>query len=149
MANSFEKRVTESIYEDGGRKFKLGSYDPIEGNYILSQVVSFVLPFGIGDALFSSLEEEGSEVKINKPARQTNMPRMSKEDFTSLMRDILMTVTEVYEGGSESPVVRDNGTYGVDDVSMSLITKLVIASLAFNFKSFFKDVPLAKDFIQM
>ena len=146
MANNFEKRVTDSIYEDNGRKFKLGSYDPIEGNYILSQVLSFVLPFGIGDALFSAVEE-GSEFKVSNGKRQTNMPKMSKEDFTSLMRDILMTVEEIYDGGTSSPVVRDNGTYGIDNFTMSLAIKLVIASLAFNFKSFFSEVPLAKELI--
>ena len=148
MSNSFEKRVTESIYEDNGRKFKLGSYDPIEGNYILTQVISFVLPFGIGDALLSGLEE-GSEVNISKGRTKNNLPKMPKEDFTSLMRDILMTISEVYDGGAESPVVRDNGTYGIDNLTMSLAIKLVIASLAFNFKNFFSEVPLAKDLIQM
>lgn len=149
MANNFEKRVTDSIYEDNGRKFKLGSYDPIEGNYILSQVISFVLPFGIGDALFSSLEGEGSEVKLSKGKTQMNAPKMPKEDFMDLVRSILMTISEVYEGGSESPVVRENGTYGVADVSMALVVKLVIASLAFNFRDFFEEVPLAKELIEM
>lgn len=149
MANNFEKRVTDSIYEDNGRKFKLGSYDPIEGNYILSQVISFVLPFGIGDALFSSLEGEGSEVKLSKGKTQMNAPKMPKEDFMDLVRSILMTISEVYEGGSESPVVRENGTYGVADVSMALVVKLVIASLAFNFRDFFAEVPLAKELIEM
>lgn len=148
MANNFEKRETTSIYEDAGRKFKLGSYDPIEGNYILTQVISFVLPFGIGDALFSSLAEEGSEVKLSEGKRQTNLPKMPKEEFMNLMRDILMTINEVYEGGAESPVVRDNGTYGVADLTMGLVVKLVVASLAFNFRDFFNEVPLAKELME-
>lgn len=149
MANNFEKRVTDSIYEDNGRKFKLGSYDPIEGNYILSQVISFVLPFGIGDALFAAIGEEGSETKLSKGKAQMNMPKMPKEDFMDLVKSILMTVHEVYEGGAESPVIRDNGTYGIADVSMALVVKLVVASLAFNFRDFFEEVPLAKEFIEM
>ena len=146
MENSVLKRVTNDLYEDNGRKFKLKSFDPIEGNFILTQVVSFVLPFGIGDAL-SSMVGEGSEMKSRKA--RTDMPRMSKDEFTALMKDILMTVEEVYEGGNTSPVVRENGTYGIANFSMSLAIKLVIASLAFNFKSFFEEVPLAKELMDI
>lgn len=143
MENSIEKRTTSNIYEDGERKFKLGSYDPIEGNYILVQIMTFALPFGIGDAIAGL--DEGTE----KREAPKSLPKMGKEEFKSLMRDILMTVSEVYEGGNSSPVVRDNGTYGVADLTMALAVKLVIASLAFNFKSFFEDVPLLKEHLHL
>lgn len=147
MTNSFEKRVTTDIYEDGNRKFKLNSYDPIEGNYILTQVISFALPFGIGEAIMNAVSEESSE--LSNKSNNRNLPRMPKNEFISLVSDILRTIEEVYEGGATSPVVRENGTYGVDNLSMSLVVKLVIASLAFNFKGFFEDVPLLKEVAQL
>ena len=133
-----KKRETESTFNYNGRNFLITSYDPMEGNYILAQVLSFVLPFGIGDMLNSSI---GTEKKNVLPS---SGKMMCKQDFMSLQVDILKTVYEVFPTNEKSPVVRENGTYGASDVSMSMILKLIVASLAFNFKDFFKDV-LSKD----
>lgn len=135
FVNNIQKRETTSIYEDGGRKFQINSYDPLEGNYILMQVLSFVLPFGIGDAL---KEEIGSELT---PKADTQYKMMPKRDFIDLQRDVLKTVYEIYDSGNKSPIIRENGSYGTSDLTMQLTVKLMIASLAFNFKDFFGDVP--------
>ena len=138
---NIKKRETTSIFELDGRKFEINSFDPMEGNYILSQIITFVLPFGLSDILSSNVV--GTEKAVGKSGTV-----MSKKDFINLQIDILKTVNEIYETGNKSPVVRENGTYGVADVSMNLLLQLLIASLAFNFKSFFVDGPLSSTFMQ-
>ena len=137
---TMNKRETVSTFNLNGREFEINSYDPMEGNYILAQILAFVLPFGIGDMLSSSVGTEKQNVI------PTSGKMMSKQDFMSLQIDILKTVKEVYSTGEKSPVVRENGTYGVAGVSMMMVLKLIVASLAFNFKDFFKEVP-SKDTI--
>lgn len=134
------KRETTSEFVDGNRTFQINSFDPMNGNYILMQCLTFVLPMGIGNMLKS--EVKGSEMI---PTETLSAKPMSKADFISFQTDILSTVYEVYKSGEKSPVVRPNGTYGVQDVSMALLIKLLIASLAFNFKDFFKEFPSLKD----
>lgn len=140
--NNIKMRKEFDFFEIGDRKFKLKAFDPIEGNYMLIQVLSFVLPLGIGNALSQKF---GTESIPTDPGASKIM---SKNDFIALERDILSTVDEIYAGGNSSPVVRPNGTYGIENVSMSLFVQLMIASLAFNFKDFFEDIPLLKDFMQ-
>lgn len=140
-----KKRETTSIFEENGRKFKINSYDPMIGNYILSQVLTFILPFGLSDMLTSTLGSETSISNIPNKAQKS----MGKNEFLELQKDILSTVEEVYESGNTSPVVRENGTYGIQEPSMSLFLKLIIASLAFNFKDFFEDIPLIKGLVNL
>lgn len=136
MENSFKKRETTSIFDYEDRKFEIGSFDPMEGNYILMQILMFTLPFGISDALN---EKFGTN---NKTEQKT----ISKEDFIQLQTDILSNVNEILYTGEKTPVVRKNRTYGISDVSMILIIKLIIATLAFNFKDFFKESQLLNIF---
>lgn len=139
---NIKKRETTSIFELDGRKFEINSFDPMEGNYILSQIITFVMPFGLSD-LFSSNIGGTEKTAVGKSGTM-----MGKKDFINLQIDILKTVNEIYETGNKSPVVRENGTYGIADVSMNLLLQLLIASLAFNFKSFFVDGPLSSTFMQ-
>ena len=133
MENIF-KRETTSTYNMGGRNFLINSFDPIEGNYILAQILTFVLPFGIGDMLKSSM---GTEMKsdIGSTGKM-----MNKKDFINLQIDILKNVEEIFPTGEKSPVVRENGTYGISDVTMGMLIKLIVATLAFNFKDFFDGI---------
>jgi hypothetical protein len=132
-----KKRETYTTYENEGRKFKINSFDPMSGNYILMQILTCVLPFGISDALKQQVP--GSETAMKTANISGKM--MSKQDFISLQTDILSTVEEILPSGNTSPVVRENGTYGVEDVTSILCLKLIIASLAFNYKDFFKELP--------
>jgi len=128
------KRETTSTYNIGGRNFLVNSFDPMEGNYILAQILTFVLPFGIGDMLKSSM---GTEMKSDIGS---SGKMMSKKDFINLQIDILKNVEEMFATGEKSPVVRENGTYGISDVTMGLLIKLIVATLAFNFKDFFDGI---------
>lgn len=132
-----KKRETYTTYETDGRKFKINAFDPMSGNYILMQILTCVLPLGISDALKQQVPGSESAMKI----ANNNNKMISKQDFISLQTDILSTVEEYLRGGNTSPVVRENGTYGVDDVSSILCLKLIIASLTFNYKDFFKELP--------
>ena len=136
MENSFKKRETTSIFDYEDRKFEICSFDPMEGNYILMQILMFTLPFGISAAL-------NEKFGINN---KTEQKTISKEDFIQLQTDILSNVNEILYTGEKTPVVRPNRTYGISDVSMMLIIKLIIATLAFNFKDFFKESQLLNIF---
>lgn len=132
-----KKRETYTTYENDGRKFKINAFDPMSGNYILMQILTCVLPFGISDAI--KQQAPGSETAMK--VANSNNKMMSKQEFIALQTDILSTVEEVLPSGNTSPVVRENGTYGVEDVTSVLCLKLIIASLTFNYKDFFKELP--------
>ena len=132
-----KKRETYTTYENDGRKFKINAFDPMSGNYILMQILTCVLPFGISDAI--KQQAPGSETAMK--AANSNNKMMSKQEFIALQTDILSTVEEVLPSGNTSPVVRENGTYGVEDVTSMLCLKLIIVSLTFNYKDFFKELP--------
>lgn len=132
-----KKRETYTTYENDGRKFKINAFDPMSGNYILMQILTCVLPFGISDAI--KQQAPGSETAMK--VANSNNKMMSKQEFIALQTDILSTVEEVIPSGNTSPVVRENGTYGVEDVTSVLCLKLIIASLTFNYKDFFKELP--------
>ena len=131
---NISRRETTSTYNMGGRNFLINSFDPMEGNYILAQILTFVLPFGIGDMLKSSM---GTEMKsdIGSTGKM-----MNKRDFINLQIDIVKNVEEIFPTGEKSPVVRENGTYGISDVTMGMLIKLIVAALAFNFKDFFDGI---------
>lgn len=131
---NIHKRETTSTYNMGGRNFLINSFDPMEGNYILAQILTFVLPFGIGDMLKSSM---GTEMKSDICSTGK---MMNKKDFINLQIDILKNVEEIFSTGEKSPVVRENGTYGISDVTMGMLIKLIVATLAFNFKDFFDGI---------
>ena len=132
-----KKRETYTTYENDGRKFKINAFDPMSGNYILMQILTCVLPFGISDAIKQQAPCSETAMKV----ANSNNKMMSKQEFIALQTDILSTVEEVLPSGNTSPVVRENGTYGVEDVTSVLCLKLIIASLTFNYKDFFKELP--------
>ena len=137
MLNSnINKRETFTTFDHEGRRFIINSYNPLVGNYLLIQAITFVLPFGLSNILSSSIGGTEHNVNIGKSSKI-----MSKEDFIQFQQDVLETIEEEFESGQRSPVMRSNGTFGISDVSSNLIVKLLIASLAFNFKDFFNDLP--------
>lgn len=133
--NGVVKHETSTTYSTEGRTFVVNAFDPMLGNYILMQILTSVLPMGIDSMLSNATGTETANKKIGSPKL------MGKEEFIQLQTDILSTVYEQYESGQKSPVVRANHTYGVSDVSMMLLLKLIVASLAFNFKDFFAAIP--------
>lgn len=126
-----EKRKIEDIYEIDGRKFVLKKFDPMLGNYILLQIASMTLPFGLSD-------------KINDMigmGKQSNLKIMGKQDFMELQKDILSNVYERLEG-RDAPLLNNNGSYGVSDVTMGIVFQLLVAEIAFNFVDFFGGLGL-------
>lgn len=138
---NIKKRETSSIFEFDDRTFVINAYDPMTGNYLLMQCLSLVLPFGIGDMLNSVVGSGSSSIGGSNKI-------MSKTEFMQFQTDILSTVYEKYPSGNTSPVVRKDGTYGTTDVTMAMLVKLLVASLAFNFKDFFKEGQSIKDLME-
>lgn len=128
------KRKTEDIFEIDGRKFILTKFDPLMGNYILLKICSYALPFGISEKLQGKL---GVKLDI------TSLQKISRFDFIELQKDVLSTVYEQLPG-NRTPLINDNGSYGITDFSMMLSIQLLIASLAFNFSDFFGEEGLNK-----
>ena len=65
---------------------------------------------------------------------------MGKQEFLDLQRDILSVCFEKLPAG-ETPVVRENGTYGISDFTASIALQLLIGSIAFNLTDFFGVLP--------
>lgn len=127
-----EKRKTEDIFEIDGRKFILTKFDPLTGNYVLFKLLSYVLPFGLSSKLSS---------KIGFDLSKTATTNISKADFIDLQKELLGTVYEQLPG-NRAPIVNDNGSYGVMDLTMGLVFNLLIASATFNFMGFFEEAGL-------
>ena len=127
---SVKKRKIEDTIVLDGRRFRLHKFDPLIGNYILMQIVTMVLPMGLGKILNNEL---GTEML---PDVGGDAKRISKQEFVELQRDILGSVYEELPAG-ETPVVRENGTYGVENLSGVIAFQLIVACLAFNYRDFF------------
>ena len=134
-----KRRETTSTYEYDGRTFEINSYDPMVGNYILMQIITLVLPLGITAKLS---EKFGTGSDLGNTGRM-----MSKAEFVQFQIDILSTISEIKQSGHRAPVVRQDGTYGIDEVTSIMCIKLIIASLAFNYKDFFKELPSLEEFM--
>ena len=138
MENFLRKREDKKRIEVQGRTFILTALDPLLGNYILIKVMTTILPMGISDSLEKGI---GTEI-VNKNSSEIKM--MSKEEFIDLQKDLLCTIYEELESDNVTPVMRENGTFGISECSLSLIAKLLIESLVFNFKDFFGENLLKK-----
>lgn len=128
-----KKRVVEDELKIGERTFKLRAFDPLLGNYILTKLLTAVLPMGLGKFLKKELDAE-----VIPLAETPSTPMMSKKEFLELQRDILSHCDEILDAGP-SPVVRENGTYGIQNFTMAISLQLLIASIAFNFSGFFEE----------
>ena len=135
MENDLKKRITEDKIEIDGRTFKLTSFDPLIGNYILLKLFTMILPFGVGDALKKQMGEGTEKIP---DSTSSNAKMMSKEEFIDFQRDILKHTFEILPGDTV-PVVRDNNTYGIQNFNMTIALNLLIAEVAFNFNDFFSE----------
>lgn len=123
---NIKKRETAKLVDIEDRTFRISKFDPLLGNYILLQLVQFILPFGLSE-------------KLGVPDALTsnvNQSVMNKVQFLELQRDILSACEEVLPAG-ETPVVREDGTYGIIGFTSSIAIRLLIASVTFNFSDFF------------
>lgn len=130
-----KKRETNKIIEIEDRKFKLKDFDPLLGNYILMKLITMVLPFGISDMIGAKIPEGSEVIKSSSDKKEY----MSKSDFIELQRDILSNVFEILPSG-DVPVIRENGTYGIDLFTMDIALKLLIEEVIYNFGDFFGEL---------
>lgn len=135
ILNSITKRATEDTVKIEERTFKLKKVDPLMGNYILMKLLTVALPFGIGDMLKSKI---GVGTESIPTAKIGGTAIMGKADFLELQRDILSCCFEALPAGL-SPVVRDNGSYGIENFNSNIAIQLLIACIAFNFSDFFVE----------
>ena len=82
LFGEIKKRKVEDTIIIEGRTFKLHKFDPLLGNYILLQLFTVALPFGIGDMLSNAV---GSEI----PKNNVSSKQLSKAEFIELQKDIL------------------------------------------------------------
>lgn len=126
-----KKRETKKELEIDGRTFVIYKFDPLLGNYVALQVLSLTLPFGISDKI-----NDAVGMKVGNSSNKM----MGKQEFLDLQRDILSVCFEKLPAG-ETPVVRENGTYGISDFTASIALQLLIGSIAFNLTDFFGVLP--------
>lgn len=131
IVDNLKKRQTENEVEIDGRNFIVEAFDPLMGNYIAVTLLTMAMPFGIGDMLSS---------KIGMPPAKEGSKVMNKADFLELQRDILKYAKEVLPGRN-APVINENGSYGIEDFTMGIALKLLIAVISFNFSDFFGESP--------
>nr|DAW16994.1 MAG TPA: tail assembly chaperone protein [Caudoviricetes sp.] len=136
FANNVKKRETEKELEIEGRTFVIKKFDPLLGNYVALQVVTFILPFGLGDMLNKQMGKGTESSSAIPTAGSSNAKMMGKAEFLELQRDILSVCYERLPGGL-TPVVRENGTYGISDFTSTIALQLLIGSIAFNLSDFF------------
>ena len=110
------KRENDSIFEFNGRKFRLKSFDPLLGNYILSVILTKSIP------IFGNSEGE----------------KISKEEYIDLQKDVLKHVSEILPAG-DADVILKSGDYGINDLTITLASTLFTKELEFNFNDFFEE----------
>lgn len=125
---NISKRQNAKLVDIEERTFKIKKFDPLMGNYILLQIMRYVLPFGIS-------EKVGVPDSITNNVDRVNI---SKKDFIELQRDVLSVCYETLPAG-DAPIVRDDGTYGVMDFNSNIAIRLLIAAFTFNFSDFFGE----------
>lgn len=126
IVENISKRQNSKLIDIEDRTFKIEKFDPLMGNYILLQLVQFVLPFGLSDKV-------GIPDKLTSSVSRVNM---NKNDFLELQRDVLSVCSEVLPAG-DAPVVREDGSYGIIDFTSAISIQLLIGAIAFNFSDFF------------
>lgn len=136
IPENIKKRIVEDEVEIEGRTFKLKAFDPLIGNYVLVKLLTTVLPMGLGNMLN---EKAGTEMVQTDTGK---MPEISKKDFIELQKDVLSFCYEILPGDL-APIVRENGTYGVSNLTMKIVFQLLISCLAFNFAGFFEENPFS------
>lgn len=125
---NISKRQNAKLIDIEDRTFKVKKFDPLMGNYILLQIMQYVLPFSIS-------EKAGIPESITN---RTDRVNISKKDFIELQRDVLSVCYETLPAG-DAPVVREDGTYGVMDFNSNIAIRLLIAAFTFNFSDFFGE----------
>ncbi|EHL08976.1 hypothetical protein HMPREF0322_00399 [Desulfitobacterium hafniense DP7] len=118
------KRERYKVAEINGRQFRIGKFDAMLGSYIAFQVMGEILPMGLG-----------KKVGVEAPP---GSPMMSKQAFMEMQKDCLSVCEELLPAGP-TPVLNENGSYGVNDIEHDapLVLNLTIQALIWNITDFF------------
>ncbi|MEK8128662.1 phage tail assembly chaperone [Paenibacillus filicis] len=140
-----------------GRNFRIKKFDARTGSFMLLKVTGLLAP------LFKNLDiakiinateekEDGEEAfnvtdiisKFNISGIMAELGNLSEEDFDYVQEKSLRVCSELLPAG-EAPVLRKNGTFGVEDLADDTITVMALTAhaLIFNLKGFFSGSPLA------
>lgn len=131
-------RKAYTLYEAGGRTFRIGRLSAYDGMYIGYQLLNNALPPVVGALLAGEMG----------PAAAGGGEPMSKKQFRQLMTDVLSCVGEKLEAnkldGSWTPILAENGTFAVQGLEedMSLVLALLVQAIKFNFADFFGETLL-------
>lgn len=133
------KRETYKIFEFEERKFRIGKFDAMTGSYIAYQLMGQLLPMG--------LKLDGI------PSAPAGSKTMNKEDFKELQTECLKVCEEMLPAGP-SPVINENGSWGIEDIQKDAKTALALTvqSLMWNVADFFDEnllQALATGFVSM
>ena len=122
-----------AIYKDielNGRKWRIGKFDALTGSYIVYKMMTQLLPMGM-------------DAKVVGEER-TNLPAMSRVDFSEIQTECLRVCSEVQNVGNVEtflPVLMANGSWGVADINDDVMTvmALTVHALAHNASGFFGE----------
>lgn len=121
-----KKRETFKKIKFDGRDWRIDKFDAMTGSYIAYKLIGENLPMGI---------------KIDGiPKAPAGSKIMSKADFIELQTDCLKVCYEILDAGP-SPVMNDNGSWGVEGVenNAKLALALTVNALVWNIADFFDE----------
>lgn len=117
----------------GDNVYQLTRMNPRIGSWIVAQLLTKMLPPGIGHAMLSELK-----LPVNLPE---NRNEMTEEQFHNLQDHCLMVVRRYNKAGIAEPIMIPNGTFCFPDLDYDVVTimGLTVHSLMFNVKPFFVE----------
>lgn len=116
------ERITEKIFEEGGRKFIISKFDPLFGAYLSLQ-------------LFGSLSDSSSR-DINIENLITKLMGDNYEEFLSKNKKVLSYCREELPSG-KVPVINSEGNIAIIGMTGPLLIKLIMETLMFSLQDFF------------
>lgn len=123
-----EKKENKKVIDYKGKSVVLLKFNPLDGCYIIQQILTSFLPDVIE-----------SQLNINRPVKPKKS--MSKDEFNELMTSCLKYAyyQQKEPVAVDIPILNDNGSIGVDGFDFSDTFILTLEVLAFNCLSFFSQ----------
>jgi len=128
--------------EVAGRKFRIKKFSARVGSFMILKLTTILAP------LFSSFKvdpnvksPEDIEIgDINITGIMNQLTNISEKDFNYIQEQALRVCFEHLPAGL-SPVLNENGTFGVEDLedNTAAVMALTVHALAFNLTSFFQE----------
>ena len=133
---NIKKREDYKDVEVGGRKWRIGKFDAMEGSYMLFKIMGVITP------LLSKKTSEDRADEVNYTEMFLGVTTLSKQDFKEIQIGCLKVCSEHLAAGF-APVLNENGTYGVIGIERdtSTVLALTVHALMFNVADFFAASP--------